>query len=48
MKTEARQHMFLTDSNLCYSAWGITEAEAAAAIRFYYPNIRRLIYLGAQ
>jgi hypothetical protein len=48
MITKTRLHMFLTDSKLCYSAWGITESEAAAAIRRAYPNVGRLIYLGAQ
>jgi hypothetical protein len=40
--------MFRSDSRLSYSAWGLTESEAAAAIRRAYPNVGRLIYLGAQ
>jgi len=48
MITKHRLHMFLTDSTLCYSAWGLTENEAAAEIRRAYPNVGRLVYLGAQ
>jgi hypothetical protein len=48
MNTKARLHMFRTDSKLSYSAWGMTENEAAASIRRAYPNVGRLVYLGAQ
>jgi hypothetical protein len=48
MITKTRLHMFRSDSKLCYSAWGATESEAAVAIRRAYPNVGRLVYLGAQ
>jgi len=48
MTTKTRLHMFLSDSNLSYSAWGLTENEAASEIRRAYPGIGRLVYLGAQ
>jgi len=48
MITKTSLHMFLADSKLSYSAWGMTESEAAASIRRAYPNVGRLVYLGAQ
>ncbi len=48
MITKTRLHMFRSDSKLCYSAWGVTEGDAAVAIRRAYPNVGRLVYLGAQ
>ena len=48
MITNARLHMFVTDSKLSYSAWGMTESEAAASIRRAYPSVGRLVYLGCQ
>ena len=48
MKTKAGLHMFLSDSNLSYSAWGITKNEAEAEIRKSLPSVGRLVYLGAQ
>jgi hypothetical protein len=48
MITKTRLHMFRSDSRLCYSAWGLTESDAAVAIRRAYPNVGRLVYLGAQ
>jgi len=41
-------HMFLSDSNLSYSAWANSEAEAAKLIRDEIPSVGRLVYLGAQ
>jgi hypothetical protein len=41
-------HMFLSDSNLSYSAWATSEAEAAKLIRESVPSVGRLVYLGAQ
>jgi len=48
MNTEAGLHMFLSDSNLCFSAWGITKNEAEAAIRSSNSSVGRLVYLGCQ
>ena len=48
MKTQSRLHMFRSESRLCYTAWGLTESDAAVAIRRAYPDVGRLVYLGAQ
>jgi hypothetical protein len=44
----AQLHMFLSDSNLSYSAWGFTKEEAKLAIMKEFTNVGRLVYLGAQ
>lgn len=41
-------YMFLSDDNLSYSAWAVSEAEAMAAIRRANPQIGRLVFLGKQ
>ena len=41
-------HMFISDSNLSYSAFACSEMEAARLIRESIPSVGRLVYLGAQ
>lgn len=41
-------HMFISDSNLSYSAVACSEIEAARLIRESIPSVGRLVYLGAQ
>ena len=41
-------YMFLADSNLSYSAYATSEAEAASLIRGEYPEIGRLVFIGRQ
>ena len=41
-------HMFISDSNLSYSAFACSGIEAARLIRESIPSVGRLVYLGAQ
>ena len=41
-------HMFISDSNLSYSAFACSEMEAARLIRESIPSVGRLVYLGSQ
>ena len=47
-KAMKKLHMFLSDSNLSYSAFACSEMEAALIIRERIPSVGRLVYLGAQ
>lgn len=43
-----RLHMFLSDANLSYTAFAVSESAARAAIQQAIPTVGRLVYLGAQ